>query len=301
MPSNISKKLDISLRYLQLQIGTPYNPSNLDYKQWGFLAPLWWVKMLWSSLQHFNITIQMNFPSIPHQRECDKIIMDLIQKYNLTQAVVKSLSRCRGKLETIFLSDIMTADGQYIEPSAMCFTQGTTRRSRFKFPREEPTKSDWETWEQFWQAHTGQGYKLATPLGNWMQPSHQRWLWFYDTQQQLVIKHIDGSSKLYYHASQRTRGFRSATTFTLTQHQFEPPLLPQEVPTSVSILSNFIVKKLQDGPHLATSTETELDLVRHLQRPANLHRHIMAKIWHAKRIPSLGYRQLIQQEASKGP
>jgi hypothetical protein len=31
------------------------------------------------------------------------------------------------------------------------------------------------------------------------------------------------------------------------------------VPTSVSILSNFIVKKLQDGPHLATSTETELD------------------------------------------
>jgi hypothetical protein len=31
------------------------------------------------------------------------------------------------------------------------------------------------------------------------------------------------------------------------------------VPTSVSILSNFIVKKLQDGPHLATSTETELE------------------------------------------
>ncbi len=60
--------------------------------------------------------------------------MDLIQKYDLTQAVIKSLNRCRGKLEAIFPSDIMTADEQYIEPSAMCFEQGTTRRSRFKFP-----------------------------------------------------------------------------------------------------------------------------------------------------------------------
>ena len=53
----------------------------------------------------------MNFPSIPHQRERDKIIMGLIQKYDLTQAIVKSLDRCRGKLEAIFLSDITTADG----------------------------------------------------------------------------------------------------------------------------------------------------------------------------------------------
>jgi hypothetical protein len=29
--TNLSKKLDASLRYLQLQIGTPHNPFTLDY------------------------------------------------------------------------------------------------------------------------------------------------------------------------------------------------------------------------------------------------------------------------------
>jgi hypothetical protein len=44
--TNLSKKLDASLRYLQLQIGTPHNPFMLDYTKWGALAPLSWVQML---------------------------------------------------------------------------------------------------------------------------------------------------------------------------------------------------------------------------------------------------------------
>jgi hypothetical protein len=110
-PSNISKKLDMSLCYLQLQTGTPHNPLTLVYKKQGFLAPLLWVKMPWRSLQHFGITLQMNFPSISHQRKCDQILMDIVQEYDLTRANVKSLNRCQGKLEAIFLSDIATADG----------------------------------------------------------------------------------------------------------------------------------------------------------------------------------------------
>ncbi len=65
MPSNISKKLDMSLRYLQLQIGTPHNLLTLYYMKRGFLAPLSWVKMLWRLLQHFNITFYMNSPRFP--------------------------------------------------------------------------------------------------------------------------------------------------------------------------------------------------------------------------------------------
>ncbi len=46
--TNQSRKLDASLGYLQLQIGTPHNPFTMDYSKWGYLAPLSWVKMLWS-------------------------------------------------------------------------------------------------------------------------------------------------------------------------------------------------------------------------------------------------------------
>jgi len=45
--TSLSKKLDASLRYLQLQLGTPHNPLLLDYNAWGHLAPLSWVKRLW--------------------------------------------------------------------------------------------------------------------------------------------------------------------------------------------------------------------------------------------------------------
>jgi hypothetical protein len=38
--TNLSRKLDASLRYLQFQLGTPHNPFLLDYTVWGHLAPL---------------------------------------------------------------------------------------------------------------------------------------------------------------------------------------------------------------------------------------------------------------------
>jgi hypothetical protein len=53
--TNLSRKLDASLRYLQLQLGTLHNPLLLDYAKWGHLAPLSWVKMLWWSLHYFDI------------------------------------------------------------------------------------------------------------------------------------------------------------------------------------------------------------------------------------------------------
>jgi hypothetical protein len=55
----LSKKLDASFRYLQLQLGTPQNPLTLPFEKWGYLTPLSWVKMLWHSLDKFNIQLQM--------------------------------------------------------------------------------------------------------------------------------------------------------------------------------------------------------------------------------------------------
>ena len=45
-PSTLSKKLDASLKYLQLQVGTNSNPLMMDYSTWGHLAPLSWTPTL---------------------------------------------------------------------------------------------------------------------------------------------------------------------------------------------------------------------------------------------------------------
>jgi hypothetical protein len=36
--TNLSRKLEASLKYLQLQLGTPHNPITLDYDKWRHLA-----------------------------------------------------------------------------------------------------------------------------------------------------------------------------------------------------------------------------------------------------------------------
>jgi hypothetical protein len=74
--SNLSRKLDASLRYLQFQLGTPGNPLELDFNVWGYLAPLSWVKMLWKSLYHFNIHLHIAYPIIAIPRERDQVVME---------------------------------------------------------------------------------------------------------------------------------------------------------------------------------------------------------------------------------
>jgi hypothetical protein len=108
--TNLSKKPDALLGYLQLQIGTPNTPFLQNYARWGDLAPLSWVKMLWKSLHYFEITLYMQFPNITPPQERDQVIMDIIFSHPLDSTKIARLNRCRVYLQALFLSDITTAD-----------------------------------------------------------------------------------------------------------------------------------------------------------------------------------------------
>ncbi len=89
--TNLSRKLDASLRYLQLQLDTPHNPLLLDYTVWGHLAPLSWVKMLWRTLHYFNIHLHMAYPNIAFPWERDQVIMEIFLSANLSPEAIQSL------------------------------------------------------------------------------------------------------------------------------------------------------------------------------------------------------------------
>jgi hypothetical protein len=113
--TNLCKKLDASLGYLQLQIGMPCNPFTPGYTKWGTLALLSWVKMLWKLLHHFDITLHMSFPVIPPPIEQNQVIMEIIFAHDSNPVRIASLNRCQGYLQALFLSDIATAGGKYLE------------------------------------------------------------------------------------------------------------------------------------------------------------------------------------------
>ncbi len=72
-------------------------------------------EMLWKSLHHLNVQLYMSYPAIPNPREQDHTIMDIFFLHDLDSESIKSLNRCRGAMKAIFLSDISTLDGKYLE------------------------------------------------------------------------------------------------------------------------------------------------------------------------------------------
>jgi len=117
----------------------------------------------------------MECATIPSPRERDQVVMELILGKVLDRKRIRSLSRCRGSLDIVFLSNMMTADGRCLEQ--FVFDPGSrVAQSKYKFPRESPAKKHWDPWFNFWHDYTATEDKLHIPLGAWITPTHRRWI-----------------------------------------------------------------------------------------------------------------------------
>ena len=173
-PTNISKKLDASIRYLQLQLGTERNPFDLNYNKCCHLAPLSWAKLIWRSLHYYNIRLHMKFETISLPREQDQVLMNIVQAHGISKSAEKSMNRCRVYMGSIFLSDIMTENGRYLEQFVFNVKENSVH-SKFKFPKECPSQKDKNQWTSFWNRFTSTEKKLPSGLGKWIHPTHRRW------------------------------------------------------------------------------------------------------------------------------
>ncbi len=246
-PTNLSRKLEASLGYLQLQIGTPCNPFTLKYTKWGALAPLSWVKMLQKLLHHFDITLHMSFPIIPPTlREQDRVIMEIIFAQDSNPVRIASLNSCRGYLQALFLSDIATAHGKYLEHFVFD-TSGKARQQCYTFPKQQPTRHIGIDGSIFWHAYTTIGSNLNTPLGKWIHPTHRLWHWYFNKDKDKLY-HICGRTVWYFRQASGWRRTHSTTTYQLMQERKSAESYPTGVLTSDIAISETKVNKLQEGP-----------------------------------------------------
>jgi hypothetical protein len=94
----------------------------------------------------------MKYPMIPYPRERDQVIMEIILN-SIFSTTLQSLNWCRVRLQCIFLSDMVTDDGKYLEN--FVFNPGLAKcRSHHCFPQECPRQQDWNTWFDFWHTYT---------------------------------------------------------------------------------------------------------------------------------------------------
>ena len=164
--SSLSMKLDASMAYLQLQLGTNTCPFDLDYDRWGHFAPLSWTKMMWKTLKVSGFSLHLDYEDIPLPRMGDKVVANMFQEYSSDKDLLMSLQRMRGSMKVMFLSDMVTADGKRIEPEMIKKHNQGCSQSKYAFPPECPTEAYEEAWMKFWRYHCGENFCLPTPLGN---------------------------------------------------------------------------------------------------------------------------------------
>jgi hypothetical protein len=190
----------------------------------------------------------MSYPLIPSPREQDQAIMDIFfsESHDLDTGRIKSLNRCREAMKAIFLSDITTADGKYLEH--FVFKPGTdTAATRYIFPREKPTRTDWAIWIDFWCGSTNTGGKLKAPLGNWINETHRVWQCYYNMEDN-DLQHVKGGRVIHFKPSRGFRLTRSTTNYQRTWDEQYNGSTQLGCPTSVRVILSTRVSKLQEGP-----------------------------------------------------
>ena len=210
--------------------------------------------MLWRTLHHFDIHLHIAYPRLALPRERDQVLMEMFHSQGLSRRTMRCVNRCRVSLESIFLSDLTTADGRYLE--YFVFNPGSRNRSSsFKFPREVPTREDWGEWFNFWHNFTTTGDKLKVPLGNWISFTHHIWEWYYNEVSD-DLQLIKCNTVFHYKPAAGLRFTRSTRTYHKSHKEALLPNTDHGLPISVTGLATQQVVKLSTGPAFATAAVT---------------------------------------------
>jgi hypothetical protein len=165
--------------HLQLHIGskTPFSLLKFSlYEKW--IDQPFWLTTLWSFLNRANASLDIENHWLPTlARASNQMLMDLALQLTFNYSQLRQLNACRLYLQVLTVSDISTADGCYLLPSACNGNKEEHRISKLQWPNSvRPT--NWSAWNRLLQ-HIGTGDRLSTPLGQWLVDPHQQWSWFF--------------------------------------------------------------------------------------------------------------------------
>ena len=213
-PSTLGQKCTATLEALQVEIGCTGNPLLECYHTRGILATPCWISSVWERCWQYKLMIYLNYDELLVPRKNGITIISLLLQHNVRGMDLRRMNRCRLTLNAIFLSDIITANGKLIEEGV--YTNRIGRTSKIRFPREQPCSTDWELWDNFWSSWTLRNNTIPSPLGSWINKSHQDWHWFINTSTNTLWEcTVDGW--LMYGFTQNGNNTRSNQTYTPLQ------------------------------------------------------------------------------------
>ena len=89
-----------------------------------------------------GFTFHLACDKIPMPRIGDRIVSKMFMDYTSNRETLESLQRMRGAMKVFFLSDMVTADGKFLEHGMTDPNNWEGTQSKYDFPLECPTKED---------------------------------------------------------------------------------------------------------------------------------------------------------------
>jgi hypothetical protein len=248
--SIIGVTLMTSMEYLQLELGCNTCPLSESYEHFGMLATRSWLKAFWQGLQRFQVQLWIDYSDIPFPRERDQLLRDMFVTAGYAKQDLIRLNKVRIRLESMFLSDITTANGRQIDPLYLIDRPNTASRSTYDWPEERPTAGDFRLWNDAIARITGPGLFLHDSLGPWTNTTHRKWDWkiSWDTGDIIHIKPT-GLNEYYSSVGGRTR-----INQVYRRHKISDQALPADaLPCSVQLLRPGHVRFLNNGTAMPES------------------------------------------------
>lgn len=184
------------LEHLMMEIGNTDNVFTLDYEEWSFLATPTWMTSTWSFCSKYNICLAGPLVNISTQREGDVLLMKkfLSIREHFTQEDLILINQCRMYMKVMFLSDIASGDGRFIEETFISGECPIDRRSKWNWPfQNKPSEDAWVLWRKAlnlaWNVDAA--YRQCRPsLGKWIENKYDNmlWLYWYDPETNRVFK-----------------------------------------------------------------------------------------------------------------
>jgi hypothetical protein len=263
--TTIALKFRACLETLQLELGCLGNPLTEDYGRYSDLATDSWVKSLWQRLHHFRFSLHIEYDTLPLPRRHDASLVAMFVRGGYSNERLQALNRCRISHKLIFLSDISTACGRFIDPEYILPPSQVSVRNRISsyiFPTCKPSRADWALWREFWGSATGANGLLHIALGGWVHSSHSQWIWFHCAYSDTLFQRQRHTTATYTQPEHRSR-IRSKTVY---RHTGYTEAIPQHcVPAHVIYSPEGEALLRCKGPHLFDTEPAELSFWEYLR------------------------------------
>ncbi len=135
-----------------VEMGLSLQPLQELYEWYEYLLTHSWMKMLWEKVSMFGLKVVVANLQLKYPREGDRFIMQVLIELGFTKDKLQILNQVRVSLQVFFLSDLLAASGQKINPEILSQRPPAKTWSKMRWPNKQPTKGNFQLWRSAMQA-----------------------------------------------------------------------------------------------------------------------------------------------------